>query len=49
MAKDWAVGERGFKADLLEAYQELGILIQKGEDGPREISMAYWSTRLKTY
>ena len=49
MAKDWAVGERGFKADLLEAYQELGILIQKGEDGPREISMAFWSARLETY
>jgi len=49
MSKDWAVGTRGFRKELLKEHKHLGQALRRGDAGPREISAELWQERLATY
>ena len=46
LSKDWAVGEREFKKELLKAHGDLAGAAERGEAGPRELAMEVWRGRL---
>jgi putative transposase len=49
LSKDWAVGARGFKKELLKEHRQLERTVKRGEAGPREISAELWVERLDAY
>ncbi len=46
LSKDWAVGEREFKKELLKAHGDLAGAAERGEAGPRELAREVWQGRL---
>jgi len=46
LSKDWAVGEKEFKKELLKAHRHLEGAVERGDAGPRELSMELWRERL---
>ncbi|MBC7365474.1 MAG: transposase [Undibacterium sp.] len=46
LSKDWAVGEKDFKKGLLKAHRHLEGARERGDIGPRELSMEFWRERL---
>ena len=46
LSKDWALGEKEFKKELLKAHRHLEGAGERGDSGPRERSMELWRERL---
>lgn len=49
LSKDWAVGARGFKQELLKEHRQLEGALKRGEAGSREMAEEWWQERLGTY
>jgi putative transposase len=49
LSKDWAVGPRAFKKELLKVHRHLESSLDRKEAGPGEISMELWEERLSLY
>jgi REP element-mobilizing transposase RayT len=49
MSKDWAVGPREFKKELLRVHGELASGAETPEAGPRELSRELWEERIGAY
>lgn len=49
LSKDWAVGPRAFKKELIKVHQHLEGAGERKEVGPRDISMELWDERLAIY
>lgn len=49
MSKDWAVGPRAFKKELLRVHQHLEVRRGRKEAGPRELSIELWTEQIALY
>lgn len=49
LSKDWAVGSREFKRELVKAHEHLAAQKERGEASPREIAEALWAERVEIY
>jgi putative transposase len=49
LSKDWAVGTREFKKELIKAHEELAAMKESGEESPRAMAEELWAERLETY
>jgi REP element-mobilizing transposase RayT len=49
MSKDWAVGARGFKMELLQTHKHLEASLERGEAGTRQLLEELWEERLSRY
>ena len=49
LSKDWAVGARAFKKDLLSQHREWVAARRRGEAGPRELAQELWEEQLAAH
>ena len=49
LSKDWAVGTREFKKELVKQHQHLEAALDKNESGPRELAQELWTERMTAY
>ncbi len=49
MSKDWAVGARSFKMELLRPHKRLEASLKRGDSGPRKVMEELWHERLSRY
>ena len=49
MSKDWAVGSREFKRDLIRDHKELAEALRAQPEGSREVVREVWQERLSAY
>jgi len=47
LSKDWAVGTREFKKDLLKAHKHLAAAVERKEAGPHELAEEVWEERVR--
>jgi REP element-mobilizing transposase RayT len=49
LSKDWAVGTKAFKKNLLKEHSEWVAARRRGEAGPRELARELWEERLAAH
>lgn len=49
LSKDWAVGSKGFKKELMKEHMHLAAALRQSPGGPQEIVRELWAERLSAY
>lgn len=49
LSKDWAVGSREFKKELIKEHTHLAAALRQSAGEPREIAREFWAERLSAY
>jgi hypothetical protein len=49
MSKDWAIGSREFKMDLIRDHKQLAEALHAQPEGERDIAREVWQERLSMY
>lgn len=49
LSKDWAIGTRGFKKELMKEHMHLAAALRQSPGEPREIARELWAERLSGY